>query len=159
MEPCVASRSAAVVTAMMMACSFGCGKSLGNPGERDAVKMIQKLGGKVEFDGEGNDQRVIKVYLNSTAIKDTDLGPLEQLSKLRNLFLGKTQISDAGLKHLQGFGDLQTLSLNSTHVTDAGLEPLFKLTKLKTINLQETDVTAAGVARLRKALPGTMIAR
>jgi len=147
------------IAALMMAIIPGCIGPNENADEHAAVAAIQKLGGKVEFEGEKENQRVTKVYLHSTGVQDADLTLLSKLSKLRNLFLGKTQIGDEGLQHLQNSGELQTLSLNSTRVTDAGLESLTKLTKLKTLNVQETQVTAAGAARLRQALPGTTIAR
>ena len=138
---------------------LGCSKPLQNPDEAAAVAFIQKLGGKVEFVGEGKDQRVFKVYLHNTSVQDADLAVLETLPKLTNLFLGKTQIGDAGLLHLLKSGDLQTLSLNSTRVTDEGLKSLVTLTKLKTLNLQETKVTNDGLAELRKAIPEARIAR
>lgn len=159
MKQRIVSRSTLVLTAVVIASSTGCGTLHGNADERDAVEFIQRQGGKVEFDGAGEDQRVVKVYLHQTQINDADLAVLQNLSKLRNLFLGKTKIGDAGLEHLQNLPELQTLSLNSTHVTDAGLEPLKTLTNLKTLNLQDTHVTVAGVTRLRKALPGTTVAR
>jgi hypothetical protein len=138
---------------------LGCGGPAAHPDEAAAVIAIQKLGGKVEYEGQDADRRVIKVYLHNTAVQDSDLMALEKLPKLRNLFLGKTQIGDPGLEHLQKSGELQTLSLNSTRVTDAGLKSLAELKKLKTLNVKETQVTNAGAAQLKKAIPGATIAR
>jgi hypothetical protein len=137
----------------------GCTQSPGGADEAAAVALIQKLGGKVEYEGERAERRVVKVYLHQTRVSDDDLAVLEKLPKLRNLFLGKTKIGDAGLSHLEHADELQTLSLNSTAVTDAGLKSLSELKNLKTINLQETRVTAAGAAQLRKSLPAVKIAR
>lgn len=138
---------------------FGCHQPpSAHPDEAAAIAAIQKLGGKVEFEGDGTERRVFKVYLHSTKVTDDDLAMLKKLPKLRNLFLGKTQISDAGLEHLEKSAELQTLSLNSTHVTDAGLQSLNWLKNLKTLNLQETQVTPAGAAQLRKSLPAAKIA-
>ncbi|WP_157605498.1 hypothetical protein [Schlesneria paludicola] len=139
---------------------FGCSQdSKGHTDEANTVAMIQKLGGKVEYDGPGPDRRVTKVYLHRTSVQDSDLTALKTLPKLRNLFLGKTKISDEGLAHLSSITELQTLSLNSTQSTDAGLKSLRTLTQLKTLNLQETATTTTGIASLRKALPQTTIAR
>ncbi len=148
-----------VLSAVIFASSFGCGKIVIHPDEAAAVAAIQKLGGKVAFEGEGSDRRVIKVYLQSSSVRDADLSAVEKLPKLRNLFLGKTQISDTGLEHLRHSHELQTLSLNSTPVTDIGLTALEALTNLKTLNLQETKVTTAAVARLRKKRPRVTIAQ
>lgn len=152
-------RFAVLWIAVMMACSPGCEKPWGNSAERAAAAAIHKLGGKVELEGQRDEQHVVKVYLHNIALDDDDLAPLGQFSKLRNLFLGNTQIGDKALEHLHNLGELQTLSLNSTRVTDKGLQHLAKLTKLRTLNLQETDVTAAGVTQLRTSLPDTTVAR
>lgn len=137
----------------------GCGKPVENSEEAAAIASIQKLKGKIEFEGEGQERRVVKVYLHSTAVQDSDLAVLPKVLKLKNLFLGKTQISDAGLEHLGHCVELLTLSLNSTRVTDEGLKSLSKLSKLKTLNVQETKVTKEGAAVLKRQLPGVTIAR
>lgn len=146
---------------LLLLCVIGCGKPApsGHPDEAAAVATIEKLGGKVEFDAQPANRRVIKVYLHSTAVKDADLAMLEKLPKLQNLFLGKTQIGDAGLEHLQALSELKTLSLNSTQVTDDGLKSLAKQQQLKTVNLQETKVTAGGANQLQKAIPDVKVAR
>ena len=138
---------------------MGCGRPAGHLDEAAAVEAIQRLGGKVDYDGEGADRRVVKVYLHQTPVTDDDLAVLEKLPKLRNLFLGQTKIGDAGLVHLEQATELETLSVNATNLTDAGLKSLEGLKHLKTLNLQETRVTAAGVAQLRKSLPTAKIAR
>ncbi|HUQ71951.1 MAG TPA: hypothetical protein VM165_20640, partial [Planctomycetaceae bacterium] len=139
----------------------GCGRPAEkvHSDEAAAVAMIRRLGGKVEFDPNSAERRVIKVYLHSTAVTDADLAALTRLSRLQNLFLGKTEISDAGLEHLSALTELKTLSLNSTRVTDAGLNSLATLKNLKTLNVQETQVTAAGTKRLKQALPELAVAR
>lgn len=148
-----------MLIAALLLCWSGCGQPVGHPDEVAAQKMIQRLRGKVEFDGTGPDRRIIKIYLHSTDVNDDDLAVLEHLPKLKNLFLGKTQISDAGLTHLMQSRELQTISLNATRVTDAGLAQLVELKDLKTVNLQDTKVTAEGAARLKKVIPGVTVAR
>ena len=148
-----------VLSIVLFALGSGCSNPVGNPEEADAIAAIQKLKGKVEFEGEGQDRRVIKVYLHNTAVQDGDLAILSKLPKLRNLFLGKTHVGDPGLDHVGKSLELVTLSLNSTRVTDNGLKSLTKLAKLKTLNLQETQVTKEGVAALKKQLPGLTVAR
>jgi hypothetical protein len=155
---CAATIYALVCLALSSLLFAGCNPSPQNPGEAAAVSMILKLNGKVEYSGEGEDRHVIKVYLNETNVDDEDLGALEGLPNLRNLFLGNTEIGDDGLVHLGKCVELQTLSLNSTRVTDAGLGSLRTLKKMKTINLKETYVSAAGVSQLQKAIPGATIA-
>lgn len=144
---------------LIAATVIGCQRPPGNPGEAAAIAAIEKLGGRIEVDEARADKPVIKVYLHSTAVKDTDLSHIEQLQHLQSLFLGKTQITDAGLEHVRGATSLKTLSLNGTAITDAGLQQLTALTKLKTLNLQETKASPKGIAELKGKLPGVMIAR
>ena len=148
-----------LIAILPMIAVCGCSRAGAHPDEAAAVAAIQKLGGKVDYAGEGAERRVIKVYLHQTQVGDDDLVVLKKLPKLKNLFLGKTNIGDPGLTHLEQAAELQTLGLNSTRVTDAGLKSLAELKNLKTVNLQETQVTAAGAAQLRKSLPAAKIAR
>lgn len=152
-------RTLLAVAVVLILGPVGCGGRIGNAGEAAAIAKVERLGGKVELDEKTPEHSVVKVYLHSTGVKDTDLVVLKEFTHLRNLFLGKTRITDAGLEHLQGLAKLQTLSLNSTPITDAGLKPLAGLNGLQTLNLQETQTTAAGVAELRRLLPSTKIAR
>ena len=48
------------LTFLMFAGIPGCGSPIGNPDEAAVVTAIQKLGGKVEFEGQGKDQRVLQ---------------------------------------------------------------------------------------------------
>ena len=142
-----------------LAWTTGCGRSAGHSDEAAAVAAIQRLGGKVEFDTNGPDRRVQKVYLHQTRVRDDDLAVFEKLPKLQNVFLGKTDITDEGLKHLELATELRTISLNGTRVTDRGLLHLKDLKQLKTVNLQETKVTPAGIAAIKKDLSTTTFAR
>jgi|GEM_PF-6457583 len=151
--------SSAFIGVFLITLPLGCAQPTGNSDEAAAIAAIQKFGGKVELEGQGNDRRVIKVYLHGSSIQDDDLTLIEKLPKVRNLFLGKTQVRDAGLSYLRTSSELQTLSLNYTRVTDEGLKSLTGLSKLKTLNLQETKATAEGAAELRKAIPGLTIAQ
>src|SRR5262245_33440384 len=74
--------------------------------EDQAVKAIEKLGGKITFDEKAPGKPVVAV----------------------NLY--KAKVTDADLKHLAVLKQLQRLDLNGTQVTDAGLKDLAALTQL-----------------------------
>jgi hypothetical protein len=143
---------------LVLACAIaGCGPKV-NSAEAAAAAMIQRVGGRFEFDQQNAEHRIIKVFLHETKVTDADLESLGGIANLQALYLGRTAITDAGLAHLKGLRNLATLSLNNTAVSDQGLEHLSGLSRLKTLNLHETLVTAAGVAGLQQALPGVKIA-
>lgn len=139
--------------------------------ERNAAAKIEKLGGKVEFNRDGE---VIKVDLNNAKITDVDLAILEEfpglqwldlritpitdqgvahLRTLRNLkFLNlfRTGLSDKGLENLRGMLDLETLLIGGTNVTDAGLVNLERFAKLRKVSVFRTQVSDAGLKSLEK---------
>ncbi len=141
-----------------MVWQLGCGSQSGNPAEKETIAMVTKLGGKVEFDRPGAEGRVVKVYLHSTRVADSQLANLAKLPQLKNLFLGKTGIGDGGVANLAKCEGLETLSLNGCRISDEAVATLATLKRLKTLNLQETGITRQGLAKLQKGLPQTRIA-
>lgn len=139
--------------------------------EREAASKIEKLGGKVEFDQDG---QVVKIDLNNAKISDADLAILEkfpglqwldlritpitdegvsQLRTLRNLrFLNlfRTDLTDKGLENIRGMIDLETLLIGGTKITDAGLVNLERCTKLRKVSVFRTEVSDAGLKSLEK---------
>jgi imidazolonepropionase-like amidohydrolase len=139
--------------------------------ERNAAATVEKLGGKVEWNSEGE---VIKVDLNNTKITDGDLAILEKfpglqsldlritpitdagvaharsLRKLKFLNLFRTNLSDKGLENVRGMIDLETLLIGGTKVTDAGLANIERLPRLRKVSVFRTAVSDAGVKSLEK---------
>jgi hypothetical protein len=139
--------------------------------DRRAAAEVEKLGGKVEFNNEGD---VVKVDLNNAKITDSDvrllarftslewldlrvtpltdagMAHLAGLRRLKFLNVARTSVSDKGLTYLLGHTELETLLLGTTKITDAGLVSLEKMTKLRKLSVFRTAVSDAGVVSLRK---------
>src|SRR5262245_59688478 len=123
---------ASVLLGLLVLAVVGCsGKSepekneqLGVKDEQSAVKMIEKLGGKVMRDDKRPGKTVVKVDSIDTEVTDAGLKELKELKSLKRLELYGCKITDAGLKELKELKSLQTLWLAKTKVTDAGLKEL-----------------------------------
>lgn len=139
--------------------------------EREAASKIEKLGGKVEFDQDG---QVVKIDLNNAKITDADLALIEKfpglqwldlritpitdegvahlrtLRNLRFLNLFRTDLTDKGLENIRGMIDLETLLIGGTKITDAGLVNLERFTKLRKVSVFRTEVSDAGLKSLEK---------
>src|SRR5215471_14025304 len=120
----------------------------GRADEAAALKMIEKLGGKVTRDGKQPGKPAVSVDLHGTKVTDAGLKELKGLKNLQELDLWGTKVTDAGLKELKEFTSLQRLRLGSK-VTDAGLKELKGLKSLQTLNLWDTSVTDAGLKELK----------
>jgi len=139
--------------------------------ERTAAATVEKLGGKVEWNSEGE---VVKLDLNNAKITDADLAILEKfpglqwldlritpitdegvahvrtLRKLKFLNLFRTSLSDKGMESLRGLIDLETLLIGGTKVTDAGLANIERLARLRKVSVFRTAVSDAGLTSLAK---------
>ncbi len=125
----------------------GCATEVREP---DAERMIESLGGVVGYDDAG---RIVSVDLSGTAVNDSQLQVLRNLTRLRELKLGVTGITDAGLKSLGAVRSLEVLSLWGTPVSNAGLASLYELKGLKRVTCDFTQVTTSGLRRLQAELP------
>ena len=134
-------------------------RSVASDSEQEAVRHVEKLGGKVDIRPSDSGNRVTKIDLNSTKATDDDLKLLGLLTALESLDLGKTKITDAGLAHLKELKNLRSLNLAFDDVTDAGLVHLKGLTKLESLYLVFTKVTKKGTDELKTALPNLSISR
>src|SRR5262245_22503561 len=122
----------------------------GRADEAAAVKMIEKLGGKVERDDKLLGRPIVAVNLSGKKVTDTGLKELKELKSLQWLDLDGTKVTDVGLKELKELKSLQGLDLDNTKVTDAGLKDLKELKSLQRLNLSDTRVTDAGLKELKE---------
>lgn len=135
--------------------------------EKDVVKAIQKLGGKVWYEGKGppallerrGDAFVYEVSLHGVHVRDADLQQFRELTHLDMVYLDDTSVTDAGLEYLGGMRQLSLLSLNNTDVTDAGLKHLGRLIRLSEVNVKGTQVTDQGIKDLHQSLPACQVCR
>jgi len=96
----------------------------GRADEAAAVKMIEKLGGRVKVDTKRPGKPVVGVDLDRTKVTDADLKELKELKSWRKLDLTNTKVTDAGVKELKVLKSLEVLFLTGTKVTDAGVKEL-----------------------------------
>jgi hypothetical protein len=142
--------------------------------EEQSRKIVEQLGGKLQY-GEGQyAKNVIGVDLSNTAVTDGDLRHLIDFKKLqyldlrltkvgdpgtqylgflknlRSLNMFKTDLGNAGLERLRNLKDLETLLIGGTKVTDDGLKSLERLSKLRKVSVFDTDVSDAGLKSFEK---------
>ena len=86
--------------------------------------------------GDDTYEKTTRVWLNDTAVTDSDLILIAQLPNLETLDLGISQVSDTGLSHLRNLKCLEELSLDKSRITDAGLIHLVELKSLRTVHLE-----------------------
>src|SRR5262245_34971583 len=92
----------------------------GRADEAAAVKMIEKLGGKVTRDAEIAGEPIVGVNLFRSPVTAAELKHLKEIKSLKKLNLSRAKVTDAGLKVLKELKSLETLDLDHTQVTDAG---------------------------------------
>ena len=90
--------------------------------EQEAIAWIERLGGKVKYDGAQPGSPVVEVALGGTQIAGAHLGRLVTFTKLQTLSLFDTSVGDDGLEQIAEFKTLKALYLGRTRVTDAGLK-------------------------------------
>jgi len=125
-----------------------------NPGEA-GISNLAGLTGLSSF----------KLSLPYMDFGDDDLAQLSGMSSLKFLSVTKpdasrSSITDEGLAHLSNLTALVTLTLRThcENVTDTGLRHLEGLTSLKYLRLDHSRITMSGVERLKKKVPGVMVA-
>jgi len=115
--------------------------------ERTAAAKVEKLGGKVEFNSEGE---VVKIDLNNAKITDADLAMLDKFPGLQWLDLRITPITDEGIAHVRTMRKLRFLNLFRTNLSDKGMENLRGLIDLETLLVGGTKITDAGLVNIER---------
>jgi len=92
------------------------------------------------------------VDLSESAVEDSQLAHIKQLSELKELDLSSTKVSNSALAHLQGLEKLEKLWLDGTALDDSCIDDLSKLSSLKKLSLKETKVTKDGVKKIQDSL-------
>jgi WD40 repeat protein len=104
--------------------------------ETQAVRAIQRYGGTIQRDKEG---QIVLVEVPGDQLTDEALAEL--------------------IPHLANLPTLETLILHGPFLTDEGLAPLVRLTQLKHLHLINTEVSAGALASLQKGRPDLEIAQ
>jgi hypothetical protein len=140
--------------------------------QRDAVAAIERAGGRVRYDWQFQDGRIVSkgriwwpkwlvdqlgldYFSNVTMVdfpdrgSDAEMVALGQLSRVDTLVLNHASVTGDGFAHLDGMTSLRWLTLTPTGgLTGPRIIPLRTLTRLQGLNLDRTDVTDAGLRRL-----------
>jgi hypothetical protein len=98
--------------------------SIGRTDEVEAVKTLEKAGGKITVDDKLPEKPVVAVILWGPGFKAELLRELKELKSLQKLRMGGPWISDDGVKELKDLKSLQLLEIRSPKVTDAALKDL-----------------------------------
>ncbi len=93
-----------------------------------------------------------RLDLGTTAVTDSGLEQLSEMTELRMLRLDETAVTDHGLIQLAPLRRLTSLNLHTTAVSDAGIAHLTSLTRLRQLYLWEPAVTPEAVTSLEAAL-------
>lgn len=180
--------------------------------QRQLLERVNAVGGSVKFDWEFDStgyeardtlgpprpwwaprliddsffQKVVKINLCNTAIRNADLALILELADLinksltavelartsvtgdalyllrrarhlRSLWLNETSIDDSSLVHLVPLRELTQLHLNQTSLTDGAVVHIGALRCLKIVNIYETQISEAGVRRLQRSSPSLTI--
>jgi|SRR5438093_62788 len=130
--------------------------------EEEAVKVIEKHGGKVIRDPEGhaggvyllegtreaeacfkqlkNLPRLIVLSVNEVEVPDSAFAQLKGLTGLMELGLYRTRITKSGLESLEGLKSLRGNILSHSGLTDADMESLKQISKLHSLSVVEPAV-------------------
>lgn len=163
-----------MVCVLCVACAWVGSQFAAKRRERQAVALVERLGGYVSYDWQeaedgsnsapqapgpiwlrkllGDDAfaRLDCVNLSGAEATDDDIARLaasDGLASIEGIFL-QGAVSDAGIQNLTVFRKLKLVDLSGTAVSDAGLEHLTALPDLVDVGLAQSKVTDAGVARL-----------
>jgi hypothetical protein len=144
--------------------------------EKQAVALVEQLGGTVTEDLNSPGKPIAKVSLRDRPVNDKglkavgelksmeelDLGscreitndglkPLAGLTQLKKLVLWNMSISGAAMEHLEGLNQLEVLNLAlCNNLMDDGLAHLSRLTNLRELDLASVGgITDDGLASLK----------
>jgi hypothetical protein len=126
------------------------------PEEAASIAKILELGGQIRRangrpeDAKGETPVVSVNFVRNNQLKDEDLRCFKPLGSLRQLYLGQTAISDSGLKHVGELTGLTSPGLGGTTIGDAGLKQLGGLQNLQQLLISDTAVTDAGLCELAR---------
>ena len=98
----------------------------------------------------GAKEHMVILDLARTAVNDSAMVWVGQLSNLYRLDLNNTRITDRGLGNLVSLEKLEILNLYGTDITDKGINLLKTLPALKKVYLWGTDVTDTAVDTWRE---------
>lgn len=144
--------------------------------QRQAVEIVQRLGGQARFDFEFNDQMqwqhkavlpgpswlhrwlgpeysrtLIVLSLSDTNVGDKDLERLSELAPdVKQIWLQRTEVTDVGLRYLVRFRQLEKVALDESNITDQGIECVARCPNIWNVQLTRTSITDEALKFLAK---------
>ncbi|MBA2117922.1 leucine-rich repeat domain-containing protein [Bremerella alba] len=109
------------------------------PDDPEAVAALEKLGGKLTKDGNGN---VIRA--DFSAVVPEDVSEFEPISKLKQLQLIKfygAEITDQVTTYMKDLTELRDVDFTNGVITDAGVENLTNSKNLSAFGLRRTNIS------------------
>jgi internalin A len=115
------------------------------PSDPDALRQIERLGGKIRRDDGSSRRPVVEVDFDSASgFKDENIHLLKALEDLRVLNFNQAQITYVGMLELKELKNLTTLRLSAcSQISEAGLAEVGSLTNLTSLDLSYTPTTDA----------------
>jgi uncharacterized membrane protein len=98
-------------------------------------------------------EQIIWLNLARTAVSDSALNVIANLSALRRINLEYTSVTDKGLHSLTRLANLQYLNLVGTKITDKGLAEVSLFKDLRKVYVYQTAVSDDAIRNLEAALP------
>jgi hypothetical protein len=144
--------------------------------EADAIRTVEKLGGKVSVDDKRPGKPVVSVtfngdnksidaalkvlgefkhleilmVLNNLDITEAGMKEIGKAKNLKTLGMGGSKFSDMNFKHIKDLSSLERLDIGVSQVTDAGLKELKNFKGLKSLSLVVArNITNAGLVELK----------
>jgi hypothetical protein len=133
------------MVALLALLSVGVNRAPADSAEKEAVRAVERFGGRV-VPPEG--RTVTEVSLVNSTITDSDLGLLRAFVNLEKLDLRLSKVTGVGLQELTGLSKLREVDLSSTLVSGEGLLTLRALRNLTAVRLNYTLVTDESLAEL-----------
>ena len=102
-------------------------------------------------------KQLIWLKLNNTAVGDSAMGFVGQLTNLTKLDIANTHVTDRGLQQLRQLQNLQYLNLVGTAITEKGLLQLKGITQLHNVYLYQTHINKAAYPLLKASFTKTIL--
>ena len=118
--------------------------------EADAIRQIERVGGKVLRDDKTPGRPVVSVVFSPGHFPHVQqvLPAVNCLRSLRILGLFYTDTTDAGLAELRELDELKQLDLAGLQITDAGISEIIRHRRLGSLDLNSTPVGDFRIQRL-----------
>jgi internalin A len=124
--------------------------------EAEAVKRLERLGGKATKDAKVPGEPVVEVYAANLKKPLPAMKEIKSFEKLRRLQLMNAQVTDKGLAGISGLKLLTVLGAHGNRLTGESLKEVGKMAQLSELDIGSNDLKTedlrhlAGLKELRR---------